>query len=90
MAAVYRRASTVEAAPMQSETILFNPATKGFCVLNASAALVWNSLESPQSASALADQLVRAFSGVSLDQARNDVQSVLDEFRSLSLVELQS
>lgn len=90
MPSVYRRATAVEAAPMQNETILFNPTTNGFCVLNPSAALVWNSLESPQSVEVLASQLCNAFRGVTLDQARRDVESVLDEFAALSVVELQS
>ena len=90
MASLYRRASAVEAAPMQNETILFNPATNGFCVLNPSAALVWNSLETPQSVELLAQQVCRAFGGVTDAQARRDVESVLTELSSLSLVELQS
>ena len=72
---------------MQAETILFNPDTKGFCVLNPSAALVWNTLETPQPADVLAAQLCRAFSGVTPDQARKDVDVVLGEFSSLALIE---
>lgn len=87
---IYRRAISVEAAPMQNETILYNATTKGFCVLNPSAAMVWNSLETPQSADVLAAQLCHAFRGVSTAQAIEDVELVLTEFKSLSLVELQS
>ena len=90
MPSAYRRASSVEAAPMQNETILFNPGTGGFCVLNPSAALVWNSLESPQPVDVLASQLCEAFSGVSRAQALLDVEAVLKELSSLSLVEFQS
>ena len=90
MSLLYRRAVSVEAAPMQNETILFNAATKGFCVLNPSAALVWNSLETPQSADVLATQLCQTFKGVSAAQAMQDIETVLTEFRSLSLIELQS
>lgn len=90
MTSVYRRSSSVEAAPMQNETILFNSATGGFCVLNPSAALVWDSLETPQSVDVLAAQICESFSGVSMDQALKDVASVLDEFRSLALVELEA
>lgn len=75
---------------MQNETILFNPTTNGFCVLNPSAALVWNSLESPQPAEVLVTQLCEAFSGVTKDEAARDVAAVLQEFTSLSLVELQA
>lgn len=75
---------------MQQETILFNSATGGFSVLNASAALVWQSLESPQDADVLARQLCEAFSGVSPEQARRDVDAVLEQFRALALVEEQA
>jgi hypothetical protein len=84
---VYRRAASVEAAPMQNETILFNPGTNGFCVLNPSAAVVWNTLETPQPVDVLARQLVAAFRGVTPEQALRDVETVLQEFRALSLVE---
>lgn len=72
---------------MQSETILFNPSTKGFCVLNPSAALVWSTLETPQPAEVLATQLCHSFSGVTEEQARLDVDTVLSELKMLALVE---
>jgi hypothetical protein len=84
---VFRRATSVEAAPMQEETILFNPVTNKFCILNASAALVWQSLESPQPVSVLAKQLCEAFSGVTTDQAARDVEAALQQLQELSLVE---
>lgn len=89
MSQLFRRAISVESAPMQDETILFNPTTKSFCVLNASAALVWHSLETPQSAGVLARQLCEAFAGVTTDQALRDVEVALNELCSLSLVEPQ-
>jgi len=75
---------------MQGETILFNSQTNTFCVLNASAAVVWNQLETPQETDALADSLCRAFDGVSAEQARRDVEAALKEFASLSLVVTQN
>jgi hypothetical protein len=72
---------------MQDETILFNPTTNSFCVLNASAALVWQSLETPQSADVLARQLCEAFAGVTADQALQDVETALHQLQSLALVE---
>ena len=83
-------AAAVEAAPMQDETILFNPATNKFCVLNPSAALVWQSLETPQPAQVLASQLCEAFEGVTQDQARRDVETALLRLQSLALVETHS
>ena len=87
MAVTYRRMPSVEAAPMQDETVLFNPDTNKFCVLNASAALVWQTLETPQPAAVLANQLCEAFDGVSADQALRDVETALQQLQSLSLVE---
>jgi len=73
---------------MQDETILFNPTTNRFCVLNPSAALVWQSLETPQPAAVLAQQVCEAFSGVTPDQALRDVEAALTQLQSLSLVEV--
>ncbi|MBI3792947.1 MAG: PqqD family protein [Gemmatimonadetes bacterium] len=84
----YRRAASVEAAPMQQETILFDSASNKFCLLNSSAAMVWNHLEAPADAGALAAALCAAFEGVSPDQALRDVEAALEEFRALALVEL--
>ena len=72
---------------MQDETVLFNPATNKFCVLNASAALVWQTLEMPQPAEVLAHQLCEAFDGVTADQAMRDVETTLQQLQDLALVE---
>ena len=85
----YRRAASVDMAPMQTETILFDATSNSFCLLNSSAALVWQSLESPQTADVLAAQLCAAFSGVDEERARRDVDAALAEFTSLSLVSVE-
>jgi hypothetical protein len=90
MAVRFARASSVEAAPMQGETILFNSETNTFCVLNASAAVVWNELETPKDAVVLAARICEAFDGVTIEQAQKDVESALKEFASLSLVTTQN
>jgi len=86
MSVRYLRSSDVEAAPMQGETILFNSSTNTFCVLNASAAVVWNSLETAQGVEGLAEQVCRSFQGVTGEQARKDVDQALQEFAALSLI----
>jgi hypothetical protein len=87
MSVQYARSKAVEAAPMQGETILFNSATNTFCVLNASAAVVWNGLETPQGVEGLAERVCQTFRGVSGEQARKDVDQALREFAALSLIE---
>jgi hypothetical protein len=86
MAVRYARAPSVEAAPMQGETILFNAQTNTFCVLNASAAVVWSTLETPQGLDVLAARICETFDGVTAEQAQRDVENALKEFASLSLV----
>jgi len=86
MAVRYARAASVDAAPMQGETILFNAQTNTFCVLNLSAAVVWNQLETPQNVEVLAARICEAFDGVTVEQAQRDVENALREFASLSLV----
>jgi Coenzyme PQQ synthesis protein D (PqqD) len=90
MSVLYARAPSVEAAPMQGETILFNSETNTFCVLNASAALVWNELEAPKGVDTLAARICAAFDGVTAAQAQQDVENALNEFATLSLVVTQS
>ena len=84
-----RTPPSVEAAPMQGETILFNSQTNTFCVLNASAAVVWNEIETPQGVDTLAARIAEVFDGVTAEQAQKDVEKALKEFASLSLVVTQ-
>ncbi len=89
MSVRYARAPSVEAAPMQGETILFNSQTNTFCVLNASAAVVWNEIETPTGCRHPRGRICEAFDGVTVEQAQRDVEKALKEFASLSLVVTQ-
>ncbi|HEY2804600.1 MAG TPA: PqqD family protein [Gemmatimonadales bacterium] len=82
----YHRAPGIEAAPMQDETVLFDPNTKKFCILNATAAHLWESLERPCSAAELAASIVGAFDGVDPKIAERDVQVALKDLVGLGIV----
>jgi len=84
MAERYSRNPSVELAPMRDECVLFNPKNNKFCLLNRTAALLWERLESPKTVEELAGELENHFSGVQHDQAVTDVQSV---FRDLVATE---
>jgi len=73
-------------APMKSETVLFNPANNKFCVLNETASFIWQVLEQPQTAEAIAVAVERRFANVSLQQAERDVQQALMELRGIECV----
>ncbi|KPK05003.1 MAG: hypothetical protein AMS20_07595 [Gemmatimonas sp. SG8_28] len=81
----YRRTADVEAAPMQGETVLFNPGTSQFCVLNETAAFLWGLLEEPQTEEQLRERLCRAFDGVEPAAAEKDVREVLEQFAALGV-----
>jgi len=76
-------------APMKDETVLFNPANNKFCVLNATAAFIWQSLDRPQTAQEIAAAVVNHFANVDLKQAEQDVQGALTELRGIECIVLQ-
>jgi hypothetical protein len=82
----YRRNPAVEAAPMQDETILFDPATNKFCLLNGTAAWLWSRLEEPCTVEQLSSGLLENFHGVTPMDADRDVRSAIEHFRDLSFV----
>jgi len=86
----YRKVAEVEAAPMLEETLLYHPGKQSFCVLNPTAAFLWERLEAPLSAAELASAVMSGFAGVALDDAHRDVASVLKDLHELELVETLS
>jgi hypothetical protein len=83
---LYSRSPAIEAAPLQEETILFDPAKNQFCVLNRTASFLWNHLATPTSADALAASLCQSFSGVGMEDALRDADRALQEMIALSFV----
>ena len=81
----YRRNPTVEAAPMSGETVLYNPDTNQFCVLNETAAFIWEALEEPKTQRQLCDGLLAEFEGVDLEAAERDVEATLSQFKTMAI-----
>jgi Coenzyme PQQ synthesis protein D (PqqD) len=73
-------------APLQDETILFDPQQNQFCLLNRTASFIWNQLATPASSHALASKICQSFSGVALDNAVRDANCALEEMRSLNFI----
>ena len=82
----YQRKSSVECAPMNDETILYDPGTVRFCLLNGTAAYLWERLEAPRSADELLSEIARGYLDVDPGTARQDVQAVLTELVELAFV----
>ena len=86
MSTVYRRSATIEMAPLQEETILLDPQNNKFCLLNRTAAFIWNQLATPASPDALGAKICESFSGVALENAVRDTRGALEEMRTLNFV----
>ena len=87
MTTVYRRNPAVEGAPLHQETILFEPGANKFCMLNGTAAFLWEQLREPATAEQLSAQVCRHFEGVDKGVAEVDVRRALEELRQLAVVE---
>jgi PqqD family protein of HPr-rel-A system len=86
MSTAYRKNAKVEESAMKAESLLFDPASNQFCMLNETAALLWQRLEQPATVEQLADAVCEAFDGVERDQARRDVETLLRRLDDLKLV----
>lgn len=82
----YARSAAAEAAPMQDETIIFHAERNQFCVLNHTAAFLWEQLSSPQTPEELATGLRTTYTDVSAEGAMVDVQAALRDLEALALI----
>ncbi len=71
---------------MKQETLLYDPQEKGFCVLNATAARIWERLERPASAAELVDDIRVHFDIAQGADVQQDVAQALEELQGLRIV----
>ena len=71
---------------MRGESVLFNPQNSKFCLLNSTAALVWDKLETPKTVRELAVSFESHFEGVDLNQAHCDIELVLSQLLEIDCV----
>jgi hypothetical protein len=86
MESLYSRNLAVESAPMRGESVLFNPQNGKFCLLNSTAALLWNKLETPTTVQRLAGFIESFFEAVDSSQARRDIEVVLSQLLEVNCV----
>ena len=82
----FRQNPSVEAAPMHEETVLFDPSGNRFCLLNSTAAFLWERLKTPSTTEQLTAALCTSFDGVDPATAAQDVQQALTQFAEYSFV----
>ena len=71
---------------MRAESLLFDPESNKFCLLNETATFVWERLESPATVAQLATELCESFDGVEVTQAESEVEQILRQLDDLSFV----
>ena len=81
------RNPTVDLAPMKNESVLFQPQTNKFCLLNVTAAFVWDQLGRSLTVPELAQILCDNFDGVSFPDAVRDVKRIVDELLALECLQ---
>ena len=86
MSTTYRRNPRVEASALKAESLLFDPETNKFCLLNETAALVWEQLEQPTTAEQLVVIVCEHFGGVERSQVETDVGLLLHRLDGLALI----
>jgi hypothetical protein len=86
MGEVFSATPGLEAAPLEDGAILYYPKTGKFLMLNRTAAFVWNALSAPKKLEELVSGLCKAFPDVPPSAAHDDVNSLLDQLKSLELV----
>ena len=87
MAFEVSRNPAVDLAPMKNESVLFEPQTNKFCLLNVTAAFIWNELERPLTVPQLAQRLCDHFDGVSIPDAIRDVEKTVNELLSIKCLQ---
>lgn len=86
MTVTVSRNSAVDFAPMKNESVLFQPQTSQFCLLNVTATFLWGQLERPCTISEIAEKVCDHFDGVSLTDAIRDVEQTVNQLLSLNFL----
>ena len=83
---MFRRADNVVKEVVDDRAFLLDDRGVEMIVLNPVGTLVWDALDKPRDATAIATSLVDRFVDVTLEQLEQDVEAFLEELREAGLV----
>jgi hypothetical protein len=86
MSVRYKQNPAVEAASLQDETILLDPDTNQFCILNHTASVIWSKVAQVSTSGEIAAQISSQFDGVSAAEALRDVEETLSQMVDRRLI----
>ena len=85
-ARVLSRNPKIEEAPLESELMLFDPASAGFFVLNPTMAYIWRHCDGARPVGRIVEGLVADFEGATPSAAETDVREAVEELVSRGLL----
>jgi hypothetical protein len=80
----------IEEAPLESDLMLFDPASSKFYVLNRTMAFVWRECDGQKTVDSILERMTQSFRGVERSAAEKDLGSAVEELISLGLVQAQA
>ncbi len=86
MEKTFQRNQEVEAAPLDEESILYDPGSSKFFMLNSTSAFIWEQLATPVTVEGIATAIGDAFEEITPEGALSDVRDTVDELVSMDLV----
>lgn len=86
MGMTFQQNQEIEAAPLNEEAILLDPASAKFFMLNSTSAFIWEQLSTPATIEGIATAMVDTFADVTLEHAVADVHNTVEELVSMNLV----
>jgi hypothetical protein len=79
----------IEEAPLETDLMLFDPASSKFYVLNRTMAFVWRECDGEKTVEAILDRMTQNFREVDRASASKDLGVAVDQLVSLGLVQAQ-
>ena len=79
----------IEEAPLESDLMLFDPASSKFYVLNRTMAFVWRECDGQKTVEAILDRMTENFRDVDRATASRDLGVAVEQLVSLGLVSAQ-
>ncbi len=86
MSTTFVATAGLETAPIQDGSVLYDPKTGKFIMLNRSAAFLWTELSTPKTEDELIRLLCVTFPDVDPSGGRQDVSQTLEQLKGLELV----
>jgi PqqD family protein of HPr-rel-A system len=86
MTSTFVATAGLDAAPLEDGSVLYNPKTGKFIMLNRSAAFLFNEMSTPRTDDELIHRLCAAFSDMATAAAQQEVSQALELLKDLDLV----